>query len=121
MVWCGACRDSWRNWRNRRNRPVGLDVPAIAQSERADDGKRVSKLARVAADQVSLPPRRTVSAECAAPSNGASSFRTTAMGMLASKRRQRAFVGEGLAESTFLQQRQDFYGDSASKIDATVG
>src|SRR6266851_6302657 len=85
MVWRGTCRDSWRNWRNRRNRLVGLDVPAIAQSERADDGKRVSKLVRVAADHVTVPPRRTVSAECAAPNNGASSFRTTAIGILASK------------------------------------
>jgi len=35
--------------------------------------------------------------------------------------RQWAFVGEGLAEHAFLQERQDFYGDSACEVDATVG
>jgi len=42
-------------------------------------------------------------------------------GDIGQQRRQRAFVGECLTESTLLQQRQDFYGDSPSKIDATVG
>ncbi len=45
----------------------------------------MSKLfAQACRAQVSLPPRRIVNAECAAPSNGASSFNTTAMGILAS-------------------------------------
>ena len=36
------------------------------------------------------------------------------------QRRKLAFVGEGLTERAFLQQRQNFYRDAAGEIDAAV-